>query len=262
MEVAALRGFEEEIISRYKTFDPLVGGGKSIPRKGTWIRGHLLDVGEDFIYSMWERWGIFTKAAVLREASIEPGDYGSFRTYIYLLKRYGLIIPTKRERAKTTSRLFFRQYYRVDLRRVEDPRWLNPYGEYPSWKKWKRKGFPRPKKKPRVPKIPAVVPPPFPWISPEETNRIWTEAERFLREHDYTITRADLEQIIPDWSIEAAGYPTFRERVGYVIHEAVEIEEVSLVARRLIDPRLAPEPVATKAHEIAEKRQKEYLRKT
>jgi len=260
--VVALRPFEEEIIANFKTFDPTIGGGKSRPRKGVWIKQHLLDVGEDYIYAMWKRWEVFILQAHERKAEIESGTYTAFRVYIFLLKKYGLITPTKRERAKTTSRLFFRQYYRVNIRLLEDPRWLNPYAEYPSWKRWKRKGFPRPKKKPRVPKIPAVVPPPFPWISSEEVNRIWTEAEHFLREHRYTITRADLEEILPDWSIEAAGYPTFKERVGYVIHEAVEIEEVSLVARRLIDPRLAPEPVALKAHEIAEKRQKEYLRRS
>jgi len=261
MEVAvALRPFEEEIIDRFKTFDPTVGGGKSIPRKGTWIRGHLLDVGEDFIYSMWGRWSLFVGAALERDARIEEGTYTAFRTYVFLLKKYGLVVPTKRERAKTTSRLFFRQYYSVNTRRLEDPRWLNPYGEYLSWKMWKAKGFPRPKKKPRVPRIPPGLPP-YPWLSSEEIDRIWVEAERFLREHDYTITRADLEQIIPGWSIEAAGYLTFKERVGYVIHEAVEIEEVAEIARRLIDPRLAPEPVALKAHEIAEKRQKEYLRR-
>jgi len=258
MEVA-LRPFEEEIIANFKTFDPTIGGGKSRPRKGVWIKQHLLDVGEDFIYGMYERWGTFTKAAILREASIEPGTYGSFRTYIYLLKKDGLIIPTKRERAKSTSHLFFRQYYRVNIRLLKDPRWLNPYGEYPSWKRWKRKGFPRPKKKPRPPKMPPGVPPPPLWLSAEELDRIWTEAEKFLREKDYTITRSDLEEIIPDWGVEAATYLTFKERVAYVIHESVEIEEVSLVARRLIDPRLAPEPVATKAHEIATKRQKEYL---
>lgn len=260
MEVAPLRDFEEEIISRFKTFDPLVGGGKSQPRKGSWVKGHLLDVGEDYIYSMWQRWGLFVRRAVEMDAHIEVGTYTALRTYIFLLKRYGLIIPTKRERAKTTSRLFFRQYYRVDLRRLEDPRWLNPYKPYPSWMKWKLKGFPRPKKKPRPPKLPPGVPPPL-WLSLEELDRIWVEAESFLREHRYTITREDLEQIIPDWGVEAAGYKTFKERVAYVIHEAVEIEEVSLVARRLIDPRLAPEPVALKAHEIAEKRQKEYLRR-
>lgn len=260
MEVVSLRDFEEKIIDDFKTFDPMIGGGKSRPRKGIWLKAHLLDVGEDFIYAMWHRWADFIRVAHEREAHIELGTYAALRTYVFLLKRYGLIIPTKRERAKSTSREFFRQYYRLNLRRLEDPRWLNPYKPYASWMKWKLKGFPRPKKKPRPPRLPPGVPPTL-WLSLEELGRIWAEAERFLTEHRYTITREDVEQIIPDWGVEAAGYKTFKERVGYVIHEAVEIEEVSLVARRLIDPRLAPEPVALKAHEMAEKRQKEYLRR-
>jgi len=239
----------------------MIGGGKSRPRKGLWLKAHLLDVGEDFVYDMWRRWAAFVRVAHEREAHIELGTYTALRTYVFLLKKYGLVIPTRRERAKSTSRDFFRQYYRVNPRLLKDPRWLNPYRPYPSWLKWKLKGFPRPKKKPRPPRLPPGVPPPPVWLSLEELNRIWSEAERFLSEHRYTITRGELEQIIPDWGVEAATYPTFKERVAYVIHESVEIEEVSLVARRLIDPRLAPEPVALKAHEIAERLQREYLRK-
>ena len=257
-----LKPFELEIISKFKTFSPIVGGGKSVPRKGVWVRSHLLEAGDkgDFVYSMWQRWSGFVVRAREREAFIEIGTYTAFRTYIYLLKKDGLITPTRRERAKTTRREFYRQYYRVNTRRLEDPRWLNPYGIYESWQRRKAEGFPRPKKKPKPPKIP-VVPPPYPWLSPEELDRIWAEAERFLTEHRYTITREDLEQIVPGWGMEAAAYPTFKERVGYVIHEAVEIEEVSLVARRLIDPRLAPEPVATRAHKIAERMEREWLKR-
>jgi len=219
----------------------------------------LLDVGEDFVYGMWQHWTDFVRTARDRGAYIEFGTYTAFRTYTYLLKRYDLIIPTKRKKAKTTSPQFYRQYYQVNKRRLEDTRWLNPYAEYESWRIQKKKKFPRPKKKPKPPKIPVA--PPYPWLPPEELNRIWAEAERFLTAHRYTITREDLEQILPTWGMEVAAYPTFKERVGYVIHEAIEIEEVSLVARRLISPREAPEPVARRAHEIAERMEREWLRK-
>ncbi|MFB0523166.1 MAG: hypothetical protein ACETV1_05325 [Candidatus Bathyarchaeia archaeon] len=253
-----LRPFEEEIIDRFKTFDITVGGGKSRPRKGIWIKQHLLDVGEDFIYSMWERWQSFTRIAHTREAEIESGTYGALRTYIYLLRKHGLLIPTKREQAKTTNPLFFRQYYQLNRRRLEDPLWRNPYKPYLSWQRWRQKGFPRPKKKPKPLYPPGI--PPFPFLTAQELDRISAEAFRFLREKKYTITRKQLEEIIPDWGVEAVGYDTFRERVAYLIHEAVEVEEVSEVAMRLIDPRLAPEAVAMKAHQKAEKLQKEYLK--
>jgi uncharacterized lipoprotein len=90
------------------------------------------------------------------------------------------------------------------------------------------------------------------------TGRIWRRAESFLREHGYTITRDQLEEIIPDWSVQAWEYKTFKERVAYVIHECVEIEEVSRVARRLISPREAPEAIRLKAHEITERMEREY----
>jgi len=260
MEVeVVLRPFEEEIVNKFKVFSWKHGGGKAIPRKGVWIKQHLLDVNEDFVYGMWQRWIAFVRVARDMKAEIELGTYAAFRTYIYLLKKYGLIVPTKRERARTTSPGFFRQYYRVNTRLLKDPRWLNPYKPYPSWAKQYEEGFPRPKKKPRL-KLPPAVIPPYPWLSSEEINRIWTRAERFLRQHGYSLTREKLEEIFPDWTIEAAGYKTFKDRVAFVIHEAVEIEEVSRVARRLISPREAPEPIASKAHEVAERMEREYKR--
>lgn len=254
-----LRPFESEIIENFKTFSITAGGGKSRPRKGVWIKGHLLDIGGDgdFVYSMWQKWADFVLVAHGMDAKLEVGTYTSFRTYVYLLKKYGLVIPGKRERAKTTTVRFQRQYYKVNPMRLEDPLWRNPYSRYPGWKKWKRKGFPRPKRKPKVPK-PAI--PFYPYLPAAELNRIWNTAERFLSAHRYTITRKDLEDINPTWVLQVATYPTFKERVGYVIHEAVEIEEVSLVARRLIDPRLAPEPVAARAREKADRMEKEWLR--
>lgn len=256
-----LRPFESEIIDNFKTFSVTAGGGKSRPRKGVWIKGHLLSVGGngDFVYSMWKRWTDFALAAHEMGAGIEFGTYTSFRTYIYLLKKYGLIIPTKRERAKTTTLQFQRQYYKVNPARLEDPLWRNPYSRFPGWKKWQQKGFPRPKKKPKIPKALAAVPS-YPFLPAAELDRIWNTAERFLMANRYTITRKDLEEINSAWGLEAAAYPSFKERVGYVIHEAVEIEEVSLVARRLIDPRLAPGPVAARAHEKADRMEKEWLR--
>jgi len=261
MEVeVVLRPFEEEIVNNFKVFSWERGGGKAIPRKGIWIKQHLLDVKEDFIYGMWQRWSAFISIAHEMKAEIELGTYAAFRTYVYLLKKYGLIIPTRRERAKTTSPEFFRQYYRVNTRLLRDPRWLNPYKPFSSWTRQYEKGFPRPKKKPRIPKVPAV-PPPVAWLTPEEQNRVWRRAESFLREHGYTLTREQLEEIIPDWSAEAWEYKTFKERVAYVIHEAVEIEEVSRVARRLVSPREVPETIRMRAGEIAERLEREYKRR-
>jgi len=253
-----LRPFEIEIVDNFKTFSPVKGGGKSRPRKGVWIRAHLQERGEDYIYSMWKRWRLFAIAARFRDANIDIGTYASFRTYVYLLHHSGLVLATKRERARTTRKEFYRQYYAVNRLKLEDPEWQNPYKRFPGWQRWQNKGFPRPKKKPKAAR--RVMPPSIVWLSKQELTRTWTTAQTFLRKHGYTLTRDELETIIPDWGVEAWQYKNFKERVGYVIHESVEIEEVKKAARRLVDPRMAPEPVRLAAHEKAETMQKEWLR--
>jgi len=144
-----LRPFEERIIADFKMFDPTYGGGKARPRKGVWIRGHLLDVKEDYIYRMWKRWLLFVITARQLGATIELGSYQSFRTYIYLLKKHRLVIPTRRERAKSTARQFYRTYYTVNRELLNHPLWENPYSAYESWRRVKERGFPRPKPKGR-----------------------------------------------------------------------------------------------------------------
>ncbi len=254
----ALRPFEQRIIADFKSFSVQQGGGKSRPRKGVWIKGHLSEVGENYVYAMWQEWRRFAITARFQQANLELGTYGSFRVYVYLLRKYGLVVPGKRERAKTTARQFQRQYYQLNRRKLTDPRWLNPFKPFPSWNAQKLRGFPRPKKKPR-----RVRPPMFPLppraLSPAQMNRIWNTAEVFLREHGYTITREEFESIIPAWDLEAVDYKTLKERVGYVIHEAVEIEEVRKMAGRLVSPREVPEPVASRAHEIATRLDQEWL---
>lgn len=139
----SLRDFEVEIVKNFKTFSAIEGGGRSRPRKGVWIRGHLLNVHEDYIYSMFKRWQLFTAEAWRRGAKIDTGTYGAFKTYTWLLKKYGLILLTRTERGRSTE--FMRHYYTYNPDLLDDPRWENPYGEFPSWKAWKKKGFPHKK---------------------------------------------------------------------------------------------------------------------
>jgi hypothetical protein len=143
-----LRDFELNIVKEFKTFTVKEGGGKSRPRKGVWIRGHLVDVGEDYVYGMFKRWLEFCKAALLEfHAELEPGDYTAFKTYMYLLRKYGLVLPTRTERGKST--VILRIYYKVNRARLRDPMWLNPFAEYPSWQAQRKKGFPKKRRKPR-----------------------------------------------------------------------------------------------------------------
>lgn len=272
----SLRSFETEIISNFKVFSPVGGGGKSRPRKGVWVKQHLLDVEEDYVGSMWKRWTKFVGEARTKGAAIEFGTYDSFRTYVYLLKKNGLVVPTRRERAKSTYATFFRQFYRLNNSKLDDSRWLNPYREYASWRKWQRKGFPRPKKKPRAlrrkhpppPELVSLIRPAR--LTSEDLDRIWTAAQAYLRQNKYAITRKELEEILPDWPsiLEDTDpetgqpvYKTFKQKVGFIIHEAVEIEVVSLIKGQLYDPRRAPEAVRARAHEKAENMEKRWLRR-
>ena len=80
MEVEVLRPFELMIIRNFKTFSP-EGGGQATPRKGVWIRSHLMAVREDYAYSMWKRWLYFVEQAWERGARIKPGNYISCLLY-------------------------------------------------------------------------------------------------------------------------------------------------------------------------------------
>ena len=77
-----LRPFERDIVGEIRASPKRVGGGgRSIPRKGVWIRGHLQDVGRDYPYSMYRIWKRFLEGAGL---NIKAGTYQQFRTYICL----------------------------------------------------------------------------------------------------------------------------------------------------------------------------------
>jgi len=163
MAEVPLRPFELELIQGYKTFSLGGRGGKSLPRKGVWIRAHLQAVGEDYSYGMWKAWVAFTKLAELMGASIEAGTYQAFRTYLWILRKHpeapdvpALILPTRPTRrvgrAKTPLPEFQRSYYRLNPATLNSPIWQNPYGTYSIWQTWKRRHFLRPEAKRKRPR--------------------------------------------------------------------------------------------------------------
>jgi hypothetical protein len=148
---------------------------------------------------------------------------------------------------------------------------------YISWRKWHKKGFPRPKAKPRAPRRKHPPPPELvPLIRParltgEDLARVWTAAQAYLRQNRYSITREEFEEILPDWPsiLEKVDpktgrlvYKTFKQKVGFIIHEAVEIEVVSLIKGKIYDPQKAPEPVWRRAHEKAVDLEKKWMKST
>lgn len=128
-ELALLRLFERKILKDFKRFTFVEGrGGRSSSRKGVWIRGHLLDVGEGYLYGMWLRWKKFVQLANKLGIGLAVGEYGAFRTYCWLLKKEGLIIRTRRETGRRGG--FSRSYYALVEENLDNPLWLNPYQKY------------------------------------------------------------------------------------------------------------------------------------
>ena len=118
-----LRPFEQNIVRQIRTRPESPGpGGRSISRKGVWIRGHLQDVGQDYPYNMWKRWRSFLEEAGLK---IKAGNYAAFRTYIWVLKRLGLIV-----RAGGSSATFTKKYYGLNPEKVNSSMWRSPFKHY------------------------------------------------------------------------------------------------------------------------------------
>jgi len=70
---------------------------------------------------------------------------------------------------------------------------------------------------------------------------VWQEAELFLRKHGYTISQYIFTSFFPSWRWWVQrGYldkGKFKEAVAFIIHEAVECEELKRVVGYWIYPR-------------------------
>ena len=120
-----LRAFEQEILDQIKG-PP--GQGAIVPRTGVWVRGHLLDVGEDNPSSMFRAYREF-----VAEAGIRRGSYHSFLNNIYLLRRLELIERTGRKEPGTKNPEFSRVFYSLVKAKLKAPAWERAYQSlYPS----------------------------------------------------------------------------------------------------------------------------------
>jgi hypothetical protein len=120
----SLRPFEADIAARFKTW-----GKREASPKGEWIRGYLLTYGEGFSYEMWKE---YTQFALL--LGINPGTYTSFKTYIWILKKLGLVRVVRRERG---VKGFRKAFYAITPGMENSPLWRSPMQvAYPTtdWK--------------------------------------------------------------------------------------------------------------------------------
>lgn len=91
-------------------------------------------------------------------------------------------------------------------------------------------------------------------VTPEE---LWSQAREFLRRHGYEITREEFER--PEQlrglleGLTAGMEEKSPGAVGFVIHEAVETEEIFKETGEYTPPWRTPDNVLEKAHEEAER---------
>ncbi len=114
-----LHRFEREIVDRF-----MIGGKALASPKAEWIRGYLLTFGEGYPYGMWKTWKEFAE-----QIRIKPGTYTSFARYMWILKKLGLIIPSRTEVTKGIPRT----YYIIKPGMEDSPIWVRPTQTlYPS----------------------------------------------------------------------------------------------------------------------------------
>lgn len=135
MAVELIRPFEEELVERFGSIGKMVHP-KTGERgwKGIWIRGHLLDVKTDYVYSMYLTWrDVFCLYAEGTGVRINPGTYQAFRTYFYLLKQLGLVRVYLKMSKKPGDRGLPKVHYEVVPERIDDPAWTRPFQtRYPA----------------------------------------------------------------------------------------------------------------------------------
>jgi hypothetical protein len=96
---------------------------------------------------------------------------------------------------------------------------------------------------------------------PKNFQPLMVECLSLPQGEGYIIFREELETIEPEWPSEAGLYPTFEERVGYVIRQAAGIAYISRLARRLTSVEEAPEPFRSEAIKLGRTLEREWLRR-
>jgi len=114
------RDFESEIVSSFK-----VSGYVGVSPTGYWIRGHLMEVGEDYTKNMYEKYVSFIDMARLEGVRLKRPGYRSFVNYIIVLRKLNLIrissvAPPVKKFAKP------RRYYALNPEKINSPEWNRP----------------------------------------------------------------------------------------------------------------------------------------
>jgi hypothetical protein len=131
-----VRNFELELIREFCEPKRYEGWGHAKPRLGVWIRGHLLDVGEDYLYGMWKRFLEFCDFAHEMGVRYPKNDYGDFLTYIWVLEREGLVRLVREEFYRPRVP---RRFYSLVMGQFDTDLWLNPRRGEISLDEWRHR---------------------------------------------------------------------------------------------------------------------------
>lgn len=90
------------------------------------------------------------------------------------------------------------------------------------------------------------------------TRKIWLDAEKKLQEHGYSrITIDILDNILPEWrTVVKLEIDSPEQQINYVVHEAIEVEEVYKKIGKWMEPRQAGELGLVnmmEVHQVADK---------
>lgn len=135
-----LKPFEREIIRLWlegKPEQPWTWSHSAVSPKAHWIRGYLQEKGEAFVKELFEGYRDFCQKARKYGVKIKPSTYQQMKESVWLLKRLGLIIVSRKEKSVRKGH-FKRTYYRLNPEFIDSPDWEHPrQALYPS-SDWRR----------------------------------------------------------------------------------------------------------------------------
>ena len=127
-ELPELKPFEQEIIQLWlegKPEQPWTWSYSAVSPKSEWIRGYLLEKGEAYVKELFEGYRDFCEKARKYGVKIKPSSYQQMKETVWLLKRLGLILQSRKEPSKRRG-YFKRTYYRVNPDMIDSPDWKHP----------------------------------------------------------------------------------------------------------------------------------------
>jgi len=88
---------------------------------GEWIREYLTKVKEDYIFSIWKQY-----KQEMKKGGYKYASYATFRRYVWILKKLGLIEFIRKEKSVHGKRILYKHYYKLNESKISSDMWYNP----------------------------------------------------------------------------------------------------------------------------------------